>query len=556
MKKTQQSTACVTDLILAVTMVAVGGFHEYIACALSAVLSVVLLVRLEKSRTLRFRKSPVMLGVFLLCAGYGLTCLWAIDRGMALIGFFKFLPAALYLLCLWQEEGECRILQLLPWVGAAMTAASVVLFFSPLKGAVSVNGRLAGFLQYPNTYAVFCLICQLLLLKKPEKVFRDYLLMLILAAGVLLSGSRTVFVLFVLSNAAMVLLTCSKKLRLILLGILGAGLGAVLLLAAANTQVLERYLTISLTESTFVGRLLYMLDALPLLAKYPFGMGYLGYSYVQQSIQTGVYTVTFIHNDFLQFLLDVGWIPGGLFLAAVAGWFFRKDVPVADKIIAGVLCLHSLLDFNLQYTGMFLLLLLLMGQGKANRTWEIKGLLWLKAGCTAVLMASLYLSVAVGLGHWGMCELSDFLYPFNTRNKLTMLSNAEDLYTANRLADQILAQNTHHYAAYSAKAKYACAQGDFSALIQYKNEVFRRNPFDHTEYDEYCRILIQGIEIYRRSGDMESVRICQNELLRAAQMLADNENRLSVLGRCIDDQPVTLLAGDIQYFISQMEDVP
>jgi hypothetical protein len=160
MKKTQQSTASVTGLILAVTMVAVGGFHEYIACALSAVLSIVLLMQLEKSRTLRFRKSPVTLGLFLVCAGYGLTCLWAVDRGMALIGFFKFLPAALYLLCLWQEEGESRILQLLPWVGAAMTAVSMALFFSPLKGAVSVNGRLAGFLQYPNTYAIFCLIFQ------------------------------------------------------------------------------------------------------------------------------------------------------------------------------------------------------------------------------------------------------------------------------------------------------------------------------------------------------------------------------------------------------------
>ena len=73
--------------------------------------------------------------------------------------------------------------------------------------------------------------------------------------------------------------------------------------------IFRRVLSLSFTESTFVGRFLYYMDALPQILRRPFGMGYMGYYYDQLSVQTGVYSVMYLHNDLFQLVLDTGWIP-------------------------------------------------------------------------------------------------------------------------------------------------------------------------------------------------------------------------------------------------------
>lgn len=542
-----------TPWILAAALVLVGSFHEYIACALSVAMSIYLLIRLLRKKQLRVRKDFLTSAVVALCLGYGLTCLWGIDRGMSFVGFLKFLPLLLYLFCLQQEEETHRGLTMLPWLGAATAVISAIGMQLPaLESQFSVAGRLAGFFQYPNTFAIFLLVCELLILKKPGKKLWDYLLLLVLVAGFLYTGSRTALVVALLANVGMLLSMTKKKVRIISLAAL-VGVCLVLLALAANPQsVLHRYLTISLTESTFVGRLLYWADALPLLLKYPFGMGYMGYYYVQQSIQTGVYSVVYIHNDFLQLLLDVGIIPTGLFVAALVRWFLKKTIPAADKIIVGAVCLHSFFDFNLQFTGMFLVLLLLLSQDTADKHLVVKPKLLLKTGFVAVAVVSLYIGAALMLAHLGSRELADTLYPGNTQNKLSILSEIQDLETANALAEEILEQNTHFYAPYSIKAKYCYSQGDFGAVIRNERAALERNPFDHTEYESYCKMLITGIDLYQKAGDTSSAAICKQELLAVAEQFAANGDRLSALGKMIDDQPVLELSQELQEAISKL----
>ena len=109
---------------------------------------------------------------------------------------------------------------------------------------------------------------------------------------------------------------------------------------------LEDSSSISLSNSTLIGRFLYWQDALPLVFTHPFGLGYMGYYYLQGSVQTGVYTTVFVHNDFLQLLLDFGWIPG----IAAAAVFFRSLFSGKQDHTAeggtGSDRLHSLFDFD------------------------------------------------------------------------------------------------------------------------------------------------------------------------------------------------------------------
>lgn len=543
------------DVLLPVLLVLVGGFHEYIACAASVAMCGYLLLRLRRGGELLVRRDLTALAVGAVCLGYGISCLWAVDPGMALLGFVKFLPVGLYALCLWQEQGRGRILEFLPAFGAVLVVLTAVGMQIPgLKSLLSVADRLAGTFQYPNTFALFLLVCELLVLQKQQLKLRDYLILAALVGGLLYTGSRTVFVLFVLANVAAFFFGRQKKTRILLAGLAGCAVivAAVILLIWGKESVLYRYLSISLTESTFVGRILYMADALKLLLRHPFGMGYMGYYYSQSAVQTGLYAVTFVHNDFLQLLLDVGWIPGGLMIAAVARQLLRKGVKLMQKLPLLAVSLHSLFDFDLQFIGMFCLLILLLDD-PAGKTVSVKKCLPVCKGAAVVLaVLSLYLGTAAGLSHFRQHEIADTLYPFHTQNKLAMLEQETDVKKAYDLALEILEQNDACYVPYSIRAKYAYSQGDFASLIESKNKVFRLNPFGYEEYEEYCVMLINGIMLYERAGDTESVKICKMQLLETQALLESNAERLSALGKLIKDQPITQLSQDVRYYIEQM----
>ena len=542
-----------SDAILMASVILVGGFHEYISCVLAIAMSVCLLVKACKEKALYIQKDLMTMAVAVICLAYGVTCLWAVDSGMAFIGFLKFLPVLLYVICLQQEKGTGAALEALPWLGAGIALASAVgMQFSATESLFSVAGRLAGFFQYPNTFAVFLLVCQLLVVRKPGKKPEDYIVLLVLLVCLLYTGSRTAFIVAILANAGMLFAVSRKKMRIVLLGAMAAVVLVCGLLALDDQSVLRRYLSISLTESTFVGRLLYWVDALPLLIKYPFGMGYMGYYYVQQSVQTGVYSVVYAHNDFLQLLLDVGWIPGVLFAVALVKWFLKKTVSITDKIIAAAICVHSFFDFDLQFISVWLLLILILFQEKTDKVWKFKPTLMIKTGFAATVLVAAYMGAALFLAHLGFYEISDAMYPYNTNNKLTMLEQTEDLGQANALAEEILEQNTAYYLPYSMKAKYAYSRGNFGAVVENCREAIRRNPFQQREYEEYCQMLMIGIDLYQKAGDTNSVQFCKTELIAAKEQLEANAKRLSPLGSMIKDQPNMVLSQQVQEYIASI----
>ena len=543
------------DGILLLSLLLVGGFHEYVSCLLSIVISVALLVWMHTHKKLTIRKDILTSAIVAICLGYGASCLWAVDKGMAFIGFLKFLPVFLYLIYLQQQDRITDTLKVLPWFGIATVIISGIGMQLPNgREMFSVAGRLAGFFQYPNTYAIFLLACELLVLKKENKKYWDYIALAVLVAGFFYTGSRTAFVVAVLANMAMLFVRSKKRARVILLtGVAGVIL-LVSLFALDKNSVLHRYLTISLTESTFVGRLLYWVDALPLLLKHPLGMGYMGYYYAQQSIQTGIYSVMYVHNDFLQLLLDIGWLPFVLLVAVFVKWFLKKTVTPEYKIIVGAICLHSFFEFNLQYISILFLLVLLLSHDKPEKTLEVKVTAFHKVGFAVVIGLCVYMGTAFALSYFGMHELADDLYPYNTQNKLQMLEQTDDLDTAKTLADEILEQNSSFYAPYSIYAKYYYSQGDFAAVIKNGRAALERNPFAHEEYETYCKMLINGIDLYTKAGDAQSAKVCAEELLATADQFSKNAERLSTLGKMINDQPVLTLSSEVQEYIRKIGD--
>lgn len=539
-----------TDWLLLASLLLLGSFHEFLSCLLSVAMCLWLLLRAVKRKSLQMPCGLGFYSVLAVSLFYGITLLWAVDRGMAFVGFLKFLPLPLYLVCLRQEQREGQLLQVLPYVAAAVTVVTALGMQLPGGDRLfSVADRLAGCFQYPNTFALLLLVCQLLLLMKEKRPLWDYAVMAVLLGGLLYTGSRTVLAVAVLANGAMLLAISKKRGRAVLLLAGAVAVLAVVILALSGNAVIGRFLRFSLGESTLVGRVLYVVDALPLLIRYPLGMGYLGYAYIQGSVQTGVYTVTYIHNELMQLLLDIGWLPVGLCLFALGKWFFAKTVTPTRKILVGAVCLHSLFDFNLQFVGMFLLLLLLTDvPGKT----EQKKTLGISAG--AVAAVSLYMAVALFGGYVGANNLAD-LYPGNTRQLLSQLEKATTAEQGSVLSDRILKINSHYYAPYLMKGKYAYSQGDFGQVIRNYNLAIEKNPFDHTLYEEYGKYLLVGIELYGKAGDKNSAASCARELMGLADRLKANETRLSPLGKKIADQPVTELSAPLQEAIRSLKEV-
>ena len=543
------------QVVLYASLWCVGIFHEYLSCLLSVALLIWLGLHLRQTRRLTVSVTLTAVAVAVLMLGYALSPLWAVDGGEAVFGFYKFLPIPLYLLVLMQQpDGRERAITGLPYMLTATTVISVGLMYIPgLETYFAVAGRLSGPLQYPNTFAALLLVAELLLLTKDKWRWWDFGCIAVLLFGILYTGSRTVLIVAAASNVAALLINRNKRIRWIAAGGLALGVLAVVGYCAITSSfdVIGRYLNITLNSSTFVGRLLYAYDALPVILRHPFGLGYMGYFFMQQSIQTGVYGILYIHNDFLQFLLDVGWIPCLALVAAIVRSVCSKTLPLRYKLVLLTMAAHSCFDFDLQYVAVFMV----FTDTDAFKQYELKVNKATRVTAVTVLtVLCLYFGTVKALYRFQQYYAVEALYPSSTLSQIEIIKASENMDEIVALADEILERNEHVPVAYSVKAREAYSRGDFAKVIQYKKQTMDLAPFSTVECREYAEMLMVGIELYEKAGDEKSARYCKQELVRVADRIATIDQRLSPLGKKIEEQPGQYLSKTIKDYVAELKE--
>lgn len=546
-----------SQIVLYASLFCVGIFHEYLSCLLSVVLLIWLCLRWKQNRQLTVSVTLTAVAMAVLIVGYALTPLWAVDSSEAVFGFYKFLPVSLYLLVLMQQpDGREQAITGLPYMLTATTVISLGLMYVPgMETYFAVAGRLSGPLQYPNTFAALLLVAELLLLTKDKWRWWDFGCIAVLLFGILYTGSRTVLIVAAVSNVAALLINRNKRIRLIAAGGLALGVLAVVGYCAVTDSfdVIGRYLNITLNSSTFVGRLLYAYDALPVILRHPFGMGYMGYYFVQQSIQTGVYGIMYIHNDFLQILMDVGWIPCLVLLAAIVRSVLSKTLSARYKLVLLTMAAHSCFDFDLQYTAVFMMFLLFTDTD-AFTEWRLSAAGTMRVTATVVLTAlCLYFGTVKGLYRFGLHDAVCKIYP-STLSQIEVLKDTKSVTEMDALADKILARNEYVAVAYTAKANYAYSKGDFARFIDYKTKAMDAAPFATVECRDYIDKLQVGIRLYGEAGDTKSAKVCKQQLVRTAERVLNIEERLSPLGRKIDEQPSAYLSQILLEYVDQLKE--
>ncbi len=547
-----------SQIVLYASLCCVGIFHEYLSCLLSVALLIWLCLRWRQNGHLTVSVTLTAVAAAALIVAYAVTPLWAVDSGEAVFGFYKFLPIPLYLLVLMQQpDGREQAIHGLPYMLTVTTVISVGLMYIPgMETYFAVAGRLSGPLQYPNTFAALLLVAELLLLTKEKWRWWDVGCIAILLFGILYTGSRTVLIVAAVSNVAALLINRNKRIRLIAAGGLGLGILAVIGYCAVTNSfdIIGRYLNITLNSSTFVGRLLYAYDALPVILRHPFGLGYMGYFFVQQSIQTGVYGILYIHNDFLQFLMDVGWVPCLVLIAAIVRSVCSKTLPLRYKLVLLTMAAHSCFDFDLQYVAVFMVFLLFTDTD-VFKEWRLSAAGTLRVTSTVLLSAlCLYFGTVKGLYRFGQHITVCQMYPASTLSQIEVLKGATDVAQMDAMADEILARNEYVAVAYTAKANYAYSKGDFAHFIEYKKQAMDAAPFATVECRDYMDKLQVGIRLYTEAGDTNSAKVCKRELVRTADRILTMDQRLSPLGRKIDEQPGQYLSKVLLEYVDQLRE--
>ncbi len=558
LKKISRYVCRETDFIqffLLSAFCAVGLYNEYLCCFAVVVLSVYLIYITIKNKVLFYYINLSSAAVTVIVVFYFLSVLWAVDSGEAFLGAVKYLPLFLVMLIVMQsEKSRESYFDILPYFAVFMTVSSAILsFISVTEDMVEIAGRLCGFFQYSNTFALFLLISFVVLITKHKLNVSDYLCVAVLLAGIIYSGSRTVFVLLIISVVTVLISLKNKKnvVYVILITFIVILIAVAIAYITDNFYSIGRFLTMSFKESTLLGRLLYYIDAVPQILKHPFGMGYSGYYFTQQSFQTGVYSVFNVHNDFLQIMLDIGWGPAILLICSIIKSFFSKNASFRKRLLLFVICSHSFFDFDLQYVSMFILLILLTDFDDSIRK-EYRVNKKFSVGAFAVIgLVCFYLGISQTFSYIGKYEMSAMMYPFKTRDNIMLMLSETDITKTEKKAERIIECNEYVSVAYSAKGKIAFSYGDLFTMIENKEKALDLAVFDYEEYVDYCTMLIHAVKLYSQAGDDEGAGFCINKLVEIEKELNANTERLSYFGKMINDQPVTQLPEDIHMTIAE-----
>lgn len=532
--------------VLVLAGIAGGGYFVYVSAAVSVILLSVGLYRIVRADQILVACDGNLLAVGAGTAGFLFSAFWAVDSGMAMMGFIKFLPVLLYLLFICQKlEQREQLISMLPVMGSTMTIISFIMMQFPIwKEYVSVSGRLAGFFQYPNTYAIFMLICFIISvyeIGQEKPLWFSLGCMALLLCGIFMSGSRTVFILTAMTALALILL--KREIRCVMLPFLALCFFAVVAAGVwAGGNSILRLFQISANSSTFLGRILYARDSVPLILRYPFGLGYYGYYFMQQEIQTGVYSVVSVHNELLQFMLDTGVIPALLFYGCVLRSIFSHGTCMRNKLVLSVLLLHSLFDYDFQFLVMMLVLLLFLDICSLK---EIKVTQSVRIFVSFIAVILILTAVLLGCSGFcysrGMYRQSLKWYPRNTMAEIMLLGEAETAKEMENLADSILLRNAHVAGAYSARARAAFVKGDMEGFIRDKLTAIDLAPYQYEEYLDYMDSLFFAMDQYIEAEDMESARMCLKRVEAVPALLKETETKTSRLGWEIQDRPETEL---------------
>lgn len=525
-------------VVLTVIFILSGGFYDYIAMVLGALLSLEAFLDLRGRNVIRhYISMPIIFIMWQLPVS-----IWAIDRYQALAGFLRFFPLIIWM-WLSSQPGlidRDRIMAFIPYSGAVMTVTGLASFITGIfKDRLWMAERFGGTFQYANTCALYLLLGILLITQRltydgrdstsrvnKKAISLDHIVLALLIIGILLTGSRSILIMTIIWGIYKSVRKKSVRLPFICITAVSLALGGLYAYITGNMQNIGRIFTSLSLGSTFFGRLLYMKDAVKIILKFPQGLGYRGYYYVQPLYQNGVYDVRFVHNDYLQAALDVGLVPALLLITWLAVMIIKERTVREYRELLAVILISAFFDLHMQYELILMIAILcfdLSGDLKGNiltggsfgkytnmQRTEDKVIFAIAA---AVFMVFTIPFAAYRTGNY---ELMLRFFSHDTEAEIALLSVTDDADRARAVAMDVTDHNKYISAAYRHLAFTAMMNNDHEAVLDNMDEVIRLNRYSLYDYTLYDTIL-DGIQSAILSGQTVSDMGKQDEILRRVE---------------------------------------
>jgi len=499
MKKTNEQNVRKNTPLAVLLLILVplyGGYYNAFVFAAGAVLACIVLLAVLRTHTLLLPAGPEAWSLYGIAACMFLSAPFAVSPGMAFTGGLRavvwvlfFLAAAAY-----SPQERRAILDAVAYEGAVLAALSILDFlYGGIHGAENLNGRIDGFFQYANAWALYLLCCLLLLFLREERRTGDWIAISVLLCGIFLTGSRgTLVVLFFLAFTYGGWQVFRRRRVLPLLAMAGVFVligGAAALLSGGMT--LRRLQAITLSSTTLNGRFLYWLDGLHMLMSHPFGAGRGGYLYLQAAEQTGIYTTLYTHNEYLQSALDGGILCGLLMTGLAAALLLRRGAEPRERAVCFAACAHAFIDFDFQFTAI-VLLVLLCGSGGRTRAFRVPKRVPAAVLCGALAVLFSYFSAAYYLDLMQKPAAAYSMFPADlalAEKRLQCFPSAED---AEPLADRILQTTDLSMIAWDCKFTAAARRDDWPAMVECKYRYLTLNRYRGEVYEEFLDLLEQA----------------------------------------------------------------
>jgi len=388
-----------------------GYIAEHVFLTMNALIYVGFIIVLIRRRTISVTWLHLGIGLFVAC--YWVACINAVDLEAALLEAARvtgLIPLSLMATMLVREK-LIKILFILPWIGSFLVMIGIAF-------QMEREGRLESTLQYANALALILLVGILISMiafaKTQSKL--QLLLLTVNAVGLLLTFSRSIWILWLVAIVLIILLIPQLRTKRSILFITVShvlSLAIAMLIKQDILFFINRVASIQTKTSEFQIRLVYWKDSVHMFLDYLWGgTGGGGWSVLQHIYQSQQYYVKFIHNHYIQVFLDIGLIGGLSFLAIIVifiknGLSRLKSVENEDAVeikgilvIVGAMLIHAGFDFDLTFPLIFTILIGFMLLIPLNiKEIRLTRSQLAASGSVVVIFALFFGWVAVGY-HW------------------------------------------------------------------------------------------------------------------------------------------------------------
>lgn len=513
----------------------VGGYYVFYTAAVGVILLIALLVHIFKTKSINYSKSFAFFVLLFMSIMYFLTKFWAVDKSMSIHGFIKFFTVFLFSLAIIQISIEERrqLLYCVPITAVIMTVFTELMGFTEFgKHRFYDNiGDLHGTFEYANAFAIYLLVGIVIALCSNMKIPFKLITVIVCSYGIYKSNSRAVWMISGLMLALIAIYFLFKKIskttriKIIIVVFL---IGILLFAFLYKLGIVEKLYNYINTDGSLNERYLYYTDALRYILKHPFGKGAYAFYFAQSKFQSAYYYAVDVHCDLLQYAIEIGIIPALLFAVVILKQFISNQNTMLQKLVLATIIMHSLFDYDLQFTSIMFVTLLCFDYPNIKRIKVDSRLIPI---VVTLVFAVLYFVVGLSAfyNYIGNHQKSVYYYK-NTPSLIVLMQSTNDKQLGYIFAQEILKRNDSVYEPNNVMSSIYSADNKFDKAIEQMETVIDKDPRTIQHYRDYIDLLLKANNYYEGRGETEKSQICKNKIAFVDDMITELKDNTSTRG--------------------------